>query len=568
MLRDNLSSQAVLFTLVLLLALAYIVWCGYTAWREERAQPQDSDAKATSSDTAAVPDASTATNFQLATIYPNTTFGATSFLIIPLINSASLLLSNWMTERFLGRLLSVISEHHTPHQYASSAHGIPSLKRVTATVSLFVFVAVTVFEVVFLAKIANSIIGANPDGYYGLIVCMIILLVIATALGGQKASIIADRWLLPTAYIGIHLAIASLLLNGKPRDIDAVSAIVFVALVVVVFLRIGAAKRIGGSRSIRHWIIAASTAALLAAMAYSTFDGSVILSAKTLGAIATTFDPSSSGLTWSVFFVALLGAICPAVLYNFVDFSFWQKYSIEIKRYRSLKECEAAVHRPFWLYLVESPLSWLLPVLLGLYAASAFEAAQGSDPVTALFQVIAKQSSFGATLNLLLFASLTAIATSTAASYLAALGDLWKRDIAKVPTGSNGGNLSSGWQYIVGVGIVMILVLVPVDMLAKTTDQLILLLLTSFAPLCALTPLVAWPLFRNVEIRLSPAGKIGVVAAVSSGSIAGVVAGVLGVLGGVGPDTLLFWAPMPIGFVSSWFIYLISVSRFGRSNNR
>lgn len=553
MLRDNLSWQAIFFITILLALLAGIVWSGYLAWKNEGLD---------TSDPAAVADASTATNFQLATVYPNASFGANSFLIIPLINAASLLLSISMTQKFLERLLNIISKHATPHQYASDMHNIPLLKRFTAMISLVVFVAVATFEIVFLARIGNSVIGANPDGYYGLVVCIILLLVLATTLGGQRTSLIADKWLLPVAYIGVHLAIASLLLEGKPREIDAISVFIFLSLFIVVFLRVRVAKAVSGRQSIRHWVVVVSTLALLVAMLSATLNGSFVLSVNSLNSIAGSVNPTGSGLSWPVFFVAILGAICPAILYNFVDFSFWQKYSIELKNYKNIEECANATRRPFWIYLVESPLSWLLPVLLGLYVAPSLSTAQAADPVSALFVILAAQSDVGRVLSLLLFASLTAIAISTSASYLAALGDLWRRDISTASAASKSDSFSEGWHFVVGIGLIMIIALVPLDIFAKTTDQLILLLLTSFAPLCALTPLVAWPLFRNSNILLNRFGKIGIILAVSVGSISGLIIGVFGVALSVGPASVLFWISLPISFFVSWTIYLIAVFFF------
>lgn len=105
----------------------------------------------------------------------------------------------------------------------------------------------------------------------------------------------------------------------------------------------------------------------------------------------------------------------------------------------------------------------------------------------------------------------------------------------------------------------MVFVLVPVDMFAKSTDQLIQLMLTCLAPLGALSPFVVWPLIKG-PIRLSKFGQIGIKVSLAISSALGLIFGTIAAFKGVGPDAVLFWLSLTTAFVASWILYLIFVN--------
>jgi len=112
------------------------------------------------------------------------------------------------------------------------------------------------------------------------------------------------------------------------------------------------------------------------------------------------------------------------------------------------------------------------------------------------------------------------------------------------------------------VAVILLVLLIPIDYVFKSTDQLILLLLSSFAPLCALTPLVVWPLLTGRTFALTLAGKAGVMAALLTGGIVGLVYGISGSLQGLPPSDPMFWISLPASLLSSWSIYLLSIWLF------
>jgi hypothetical protein len=277
--------------------------------------------------------------------------------------------------------------------------------------------------------------------------------------------------------------------------------------------------------------------------------------------IVASLSPSDAGLSTDVFWLALFTALCPSVFYNFVDFSFWQKYSSEVRNAEPATSMKKRVAKSFWIYVFESPLSWLLPVILGAYAISLEDAtANLANPIPFIVVALSSEGWFGSICSVLFYASLVAIATSTACGYLVAMGYLYDADIkcSRSAPHSDGHDGISGDFFLVGLGAVLIVVLLPVDMLTETAEQLIVLMLTCFAPLCALTPLVVWPMVKG-HVNLQPRGKAGVTAALGFGSAIGIVTGVAAWAMASETRSLLYWAPLPLSFFVSWSIYVFSV---------
>jgi Na+/proline symporter len=542
-----------LMTLAYIAALAAVFTILiYCAWNKQPELDYEG-ADIARNDAAAVPDAAIATNFQLLSLFPNVTFGIAGFVVIPLLNVIGFLIGNVVTACSLARLLQAIQQYRTPHNYIASVHNTAWLRKFTAWISFSVFTAVTAFEIVYLSRISKSLLGGSDASYFFLVAMLTIAMILIAVVGHQRGTLEADRWLLLIAYVGLHLATGYLLSLVSVQVLDMTSFIVILFLMLMVYYRLLRFKDRTARSRWRHVVVLLSSLSLLAAIIF--YKGiSSQWSVSTFTLATAVFSPAGNGLSLRVFALAAVASCGPVIFYNFVDFSFWQKYLSEVRDSEPIAAFTKRVRKPFWTYVWESPLSWLLPVAMGIYAVNLIsQAASESNPIGGIIELFASQSTFGAGVAVVLFASLVAIATSTACGYLVSTSQLIHADI-----------LDRDWQSdrsplpLFLMGAVMLFILVPVDMLVHSTDRIIVLMLTCFAPLCALTPLVIWPLYRG-RVYLSSSGGKGVFAALSLASAAGIFVGAIAALKNASPTEFLFWASLPASLASGWALYLVAI---------
>jgi hypothetical protein len=380
-------------------------------------------------------------------------------------------------------------------------------------------------------------------------------LIVVADVGQQRAELVFDKWLLLIAYVGVHAAIAFLVMFAKPQ-VDISTILVLFFLGVMLFFRARQLLVVGPKSRWRHALILLSTLGLLIALArFSAFQ--IQWSGTQVRNALVAITPTASGLSNRVYIMAAAASVLPVIFYNFVDFSFWQKYQSEMQTEESDDARTKRLRKPLLMYVFESPLSWLLPVILGIYAVSVLTTDEAaSRPIPAIADFIYRGTKWiGPIIGVAFYAGLVAIAVSTACGYLVSTAYLYKVDISKNPR-----NPALNRLPLIVIGMILLALLLPIDMLSNSIDQVIVLMLASFAPLCALTPLVMYPLItRQQSINLKGWALQCMVIGVLTSGILGFGIGVLSAIHGDSPAALRFWLPMPLSFIAAWIVYLICV---------
>ena len=271
----------------------------------------------------------------------------------------------------------------------------------------------------------------------------------------------------------------------------------------------------------------------------------------------------------------ILAAICPAIFANFVDFSFWHRLRAltnnshaNVGNNASEKQLKTGLS----LFIIESPLTWILPLVIGSLTIIAFPAAKDiltngtGDPVAAVVQQILNAPGIVTrAVGLLLVIGLVSVAVSTVDSYLASLSYLYAKDMARSDR-TESQNVSSGRLFQFLVGLVVVFFFVILDIFIQKTDLLIALFLTIFAPLAALSPVAVWPLLSNRCYKPSTVGTFFLVLSCVGSGILGLAIGIFAVVNQATPDSLEYWLPIPVAFICSWAMYLVFLLVAKREN--
>ena len=522
-----------------------------------------------------VPDGATATNFQLLTVFPNVTFGMAGLIFIPLINILGYFFGILLTRGLMRRFLISVANAKTPHNFIAISHGADWLRNKTAWVSLISFTATICFEVVWLSRICKYALGATDASYYTILTVLVITLLIVPIVGGQEATLAGDIWLLVLSYFGFHIALGYMV-SQVPIAFDLLSSIIIVFLFVMLIQRIKQTKKMPTAiLKWRQWMIVASTLILFLSMI--DFKGfKVNISPDVLRESLLPFTPSANGIEINLFIMIVVASISPVIFYNFIDFGFWQKYLAEYKNDEdhlqagnkvNISTLTGRLKESIWLYVIESPLSWLLTIILGVYMSQLVpNVAQADTPINSILSYFSAQNGFGSFIATLFFASVAAIAVSTVCGYFANIGYLIEKDIRQEDFDKDG-SLAPGAKYLMFLAAGMLIMLILIDITFHNTDQLIALMLTSFAPLCAITPLVIYPLLAG-SLSLSKKGQQWVFTIFLLASAIGVVFGLMAAILNVSPRTYLFWLSMPSAFIISWLGYLLVVLTSQESTNK
>jgi hypothetical protein len=513
----------------------------------------------------AVANSNIATNFQLLSVYPNIVFGMLGNFAVPIINALSYAVGSILLQWRAPHFKSLIEYNdNTLHGFIARTHGVPRLKKYTTLISLGVFGAVVAFEVVFLARILSVLVGGNQITYYTFVFFLVTFLSAAVYFGGQRTSFFADNFHLFFAYIGIHACLAELLgIIGGGISSDSILLIIGIITSIMIAFRIKflfIPTATARTRTLNMLIAASATYLLVRILLTVHVDGYLYLQD------AHQKWMSSFSVSTGTQIAMILAAICPAIFANFVDFSFWhrlraltQNSSANDQKSASEKQLKTGL----FLFIVESPLTWVLPLVIGSLAIIAFPVAKDiltngtGDPVAAVVQQILHAPGIVTrAVGLLLVIGLVSVAVSTVDSYLASLSYLYAKDMAR-PDRTESQNVSSGRVFQIFVGLVVVFFFVILDIFIQKTDLLIALFLTIFAPLAALSPAAVWPLLSGRRYKPSATGTLFLVLSCVGSGILGLAIGILAVISEATPNSMLYWLPIPIAFTCSWSMYLV-----------
>jgi len=308
------------------------------------------------------------------------------------------------------------------------------------------------------------------------------------------------------------------------------------------------------------WSVTAYSAILLSVsgLIWALGTRSDLFAPENLTVKATLAMPGNPMEWWMMVATAVLIPI----FWQFVDLSNWQRICALSTTDRADYRKEA--RRGLKDYLVESPLSWLLPLLLGLVAPFVVANIAKDEPFENLVRFFLQIDGSWQIVGVLFCAAVVGIFMSTAACCLTAVGyafvyDLWapsRRIVDKQnPTVAETQEaIRAGRWFMTLVTIAVVGIFVAVDVTLGGGSAFLGLLFSFYTPLVALSPAVIVPILTTRKAQASVTA-----ASIVAGASVGIVLGILSAV--VRPE--LQWYPGPVAFVVSWLIYLIgfAVSR-------
>ena len=230
------------------------------------------------------------------------------------------------------------------------------------------------------------------------------------------------------------------------------------------------------------------------------------------------------------------------------------------------EEYTAQAKRGILEYLIESPLSWILAVLLGIAAPHFITKIAGGpeDPFEAFLYRFLAEPGMGQIVGICLVAGIVGVFMSTADAAITAIGyacayDLWRptqklMDVGIFSATDTAKVVAVGrWCMAIAVAGVLIC-FVLFDWAFRAGQTFIGLLFAFYTPLICLSPAVLCPVWFGYR----PSGGI-VFAAIVAGTSAGLGLGFYSVL--AAPD--MQWYPAPIAFITSWVIYIFGLFATG-----
>lgn len=475
--------------------------------------------------------------------------------------------------RFHGGAVAILGSSTTIHAAISKLHSAPILRPITAAMTIFAFAGLAVFEVVWGAYLFKALFPGDSVTpiYYIVVAAITAYLVVYISVGGQLASIQTDQIQLVVGYLGLHGMLAWLLLEkGATLGKSAfpwLALIVVAASVLAVGFRILSAKALKSSK-LMSALNALSIASFLI-LIYSIIKSTPSLTGQQV-AINIPEIIGTPNFWWIfAFFVTL--PLC----FQFVDTSNWQRLaSLKYGDAEAIREARKGLLQ----YAIESPLSWLIPVALGICVLQVltFPPPSGVDPWVYLLQsILAAPGPLGSLLAILGFSGIAAIFLSTAEGLLTAIGWAWSYDInsksrrvvdrhldgSSVPQEDVWLVIGAGRTAILATMFILVALFIAFDLYEEGGGQRLLgIFMAFYSPMVALAPSLLVPaLFGRA---CSPRFAI---ASVLLGSSLGVLCGFLSLVVKAPTNELFQWLSAPIAFAASWVVYILGVIFAGHS---
>lgn len=503
---------------------------------------------------------------QMATVYPFFIFAFSGTWWLALWNTifyaVGIVLLYALLPRFMTEHSELVGSSKTIHAFIGNLHNTPRLRQFTALMSIIGFTGLASFEIVWGARILRVLFNGNSSIYYLAIAILAFYLILYLWLGGQRGTINTGQIQLVVAYVGIHLAVAWLVLQPavllSKMDAGIMATLILLNGFVMLFYRLQLMRNPQISKTTRVlniFTIASLTCMLLAILAMPQFFSLNSLSWKAI-------DYSSSGFWWQLSSFALL-----PLFFQFVDMTNWQRMaSLTGQDNRMLL---ARVHKGLTQYLIESPLSWFLPVLLGLGAVLLIGANLQGDPWDGFVnKIIATPGILGTLLSIFFVCGIGAVFLSTADGLLSAIGYSYTYDFHKRTRNMVDRTKTSGWKpddvkYVVGTGrvamaiflAIVICIFVTADIFSNKGDTILGIFLAFFSPMVSFAPALLIPAITG---RVTS----GIVAwaAIGFGAMAGIVTGIISVFEG----GIWQWLSTDVAFAVSWSIYLLGFAFYRR----
>lgn len=396
---------------------------------------------------------------QMATLGPFFVWGATGDLWPALINSVFFGIGLFLLILYRRPIIAFISssikgtESTTLHGFMSAAHGDARSVRVLA--SIFTVIAlggIVIAEMFGAMSVMTPILSGNKEASFLLVVAMFFLMYIYTTIGGNDGVQRTDQFQLGVAYVCLFTILIGLLLVvtrsatvGSAATLAALFAVVCLAVLLwrhrFTFIEFEARniadddlvsdkdmRRLSRVyRTLERALNAVVFVVIVVALGlgiYALSRGVLAGGAKALA--VPLLMPSKSSI------VALTALAILPLVYQLCDLSNWQRLAAlrpDLAEPGTSPAVERNVLSALRAYAVESPAIWIILMLFGTIAATAFGGLNATDPFGDFVQRLISSggvAQFG--LFLLVMAAL-AISLSTMDAVLSAALYAFRYDI-------------------------------------------------------------------------------------------------------------------------------------------
>ena len=356
--------------------------------------------------------------FQMSTIFPFLTWGASGEFLIPIVNSffwgvgiVCFQASLRNPDRFVGRDQSL-------HGLLGDSYG-SSVRQVASYLTIIGFLGFIVAELYFGSQVILAIMPVHRMIYVVMIGVSLIVLAYV-AYGGQLSSIRTDQLQLALSYVGFFGLLAYFLYVILDRAIttDHADRLFLIgslfAIPAVIWRRGG--RFVGISFAGRHGAIISK---MLNYVVVSLFAIIVLLMAILLSRMQ--FLPYNksfwdlTGFGWPGLFSLILLPVC----FQFVDLTNWQRLLAVRPPEDEESRLSSIVRTGLLTYALESPFTWLASLLFGLLAVKAVAGIDANKLLIDLpRQLLASKSGFDHFAAYLFILSVVSVMLSTVDSFL------------------------------------------------------------------------------------------------------------------------------------------------------
>lgn len=497
---------------------------------------------------------------QMATVYPFFIFGFSKQWWLGAWNTffwaVGIVVFIIVLPRCNRGILDLVGRSSTPHALISGAHNAPFLRTFASTLSITAFIGLALFEMIWGTVGLKALLGGNNYLYYITIAIFALYLITVLLAGGQRGAIITAQYQLLFAYIGLHLLTAwALAKHGQLSAVDA--PIIFP--VIFIIGSIAVLNRLWMLREKAPWMLKVLNIGALLSLASCLF---VIV--KSPDFLNTSIYPWKPIELPKHYLLMLIAMGCLPIFFQFVDMTNWQRLSsLSGDKEKVMKDARSGLK----FFLLESPLSWLFPLAIGMSAVS-FLSPQGVDPWESFMNYATGIAGpFGAFLAVATVVGMICVFLSTADSLLSATGYAFAYDIYpktrdlmdKVHTAKDGNVVSTDeralvvnvGKYVTAIAIFSAAtVYIVVDAISpKLSEKFLWLAIAFYAPMLSFAPSMLVPILT------------GRAASASVSALSMAVAAALGIFCGfyslVSVDEIWMWLGIPLCFVTSWAIYLL-----------
>jgi Na+/proline symporter len=506
---------------------------------------------------------------QMATVYPFFLFAFHGTWWLAIWNTfffaVGIALLYGLLPRFMVKHFGLAGSPETLHAFIASIHGSLFLRQFTAWMSLIAFTGLASVEIVWGSHIIQVLFNGNSSIYYLTILILAFYLSLYLWLGGQRGTINTGQIQLVIAYVGFH-AVVIWSVSQRGVSIAGLDAGIIVPIIVangfaMLYFRIRS-LRSDFHVSPQTKIFAIVTILSLLAMLLALLRLPRLLSVDSLK--FSPIDTSPSEFLWQLTSFASL-----PLVFQFVDMTNWQRMAslTDIGNFSLLSR----IRRGLLQYLIEAPLAWFLPVLLGLCAKIILANDLKGDPWDVfLSQVISTPGIIGTLLSIAIVAGIAAVFLSTADGLLSAIGYSFAYDVNKRTRTMVDRHQKKQWpqkdvDHVIGVGrsamfaflLVVILLFILADFRMKRGQTILDIFLAFYAPMAAMSPAILVP---AITARVTRAWVAWL--SIGGGAGVGLICGIISIFeGGTG---IWPWLSIDASLAVAWIIYLGGIMLGGR----